>query len=39
MLSSAGLGKSFWAEAVNYACHLINRLPAAAIDGKTPTEV
>jgi hypothetical protein len=39
MLSSAGLGKSFWAEAVNYACHLINRLPTAAIDGKTPTEV
>jgi hypothetical protein len=24
---------------VNYACHLINRLPAATIDGRTPIEV
>ena len=39
MLSSAGLGMSFWAKAVNYACHLINRLPATAINGKTPIEV
>ncbi|KAM1413627.1 hypothetical protein ACFX2I_005509 [Malus domestica] len=27
MLSQSGLSKSFWAEAVNYACHIINRLP------------
>jgi hypothetical protein len=33
------LGKSFWAEAVNYACHLINKLSAAAIDGRTHIEV
>ena len=28
MLSNAGLGKQFWAEAVMYASHLINRLPS-----------
>ena len=39
MLSISGLGKAFWGEAVAYACHLINRLPSAAIDGKTPIEV
>ena len=39
MLLNAGLSKSFWAEAVNYACHLVNRLPSAAIGGKTPFEV
>ena len=38
-LSNAGLGKEFWAEAVVYACHLINRLPSAAIEGKTPIEM
>ena len=38
MLSNAGLGKEFWAEAVTYACHLINRLPSAVINGKTPME-
>ncbi|GJZ23122.1 retrovirus-related pol polyprotein from transposon TNT 1-94 [Tanacetum coccineum] len=38
MLSNAGLGKEFWAEAVTYACHLVNRLPSTAIDGKTPFE-
>ncbi|KAH0645930.1 hypothetical protein KY284_033814 [Solanum tuberosum] len=38
MLSNAGLGKEFWAEAITYACHLINRLPSAAIGGKTPLE-
>ena len=38
MLSNAGLGKQFWAEAVTYACHLINRLPSTAIGGKTPLE-
>jgi hypothetical protein len=39
MLSSVRLGKIFWVEVVNYACHLINRLPATAIDGKTHTKV
>ncbi|KAM1046410.1 hypothetical protein ACFX13_026491 [Malus domestica] len=39
MLSQSSLSKSFWAEAVNYACHIINRLPSAAIQGKTPMEV
>ncbi|KAG8367767.1 hypothetical protein BUALT_Bualt16G0107000 [Buddleja alternifolia] len=38
LLSNAGLGKEFWAEAVTYACHLVNRLPSTAIDGKTPLE-
>ena len=39
MLSNAGLGKQFWAEAVMYASHLINRLPLAALNVKTPLEV
>ena len=39
MLSNAGLGKQFWAEAVMYASHLINRLPSATLNGKTPLEV
>lgn len=39
MLSNAGLDKEFWAEAVVYACHLINHLPSAAIEGKTPMEI
>lgn len=38
MLSNAGLGKEFWAEAMTYVCHLVNRLPSTAIDGKTPFE-
>ncbi|KAM1838444.1 hypothetical protein ACFX14_020106 [Malus domestica] len=39
MLSQSGLSKSFWAEAVNYACHIINRLPSAVVQGKTPMEL
>ena len=39
MLSNAGLGKQFWAEAVMYASHLINHLPSATLNGKTPLEV
>ncbi|KAE8654775.1 glutamate-ammonia ligase family protein [Hibiscus syriacus] len=31
-------GKEFWAEALVYACHLVNRLPSTAIGGKTPLE-
>ncbi|KAI5327166.1 hypothetical protein L3X38_026562 [Prunus dulcis] len=30
MLSNAGLGKVFWAQAITYASHLTNRLPTAA---------
>ncbi|KAH9782763.1 retrovirus-related pol polyprotein from transposon TNT 1-94-like protein [Citrus sinensis] len=39
MLSNAGLDKKFWAEAVSYASHLVNRLPSAAIGGKTPMKM
>ena len=39
MLSNTGLAKEFQAEAVVYACHLINRLPSTAIEGKTPIEM
>ena len=39
MLSNASLGKQFWAEAFMYASHLINRLPSAALNDKTPLEV
>ena len=35
LLSNNGLNKSFWAEAMTYASHLINRLPSSAIGGKT----
>ncbi|KAI9181216.1 hypothetical protein LWI28_012550 [Acer negundo] len=31
--------KAFWAEALMYASHIVNRLPAFALDGKTPKEV
>ena len=39
MLSNAGLGKQFWAEVVMHASHLINNLPLAALNRKTPLEV
>ena len=39
MLSNAGLGKQYWAEAVTYACHLVNRLPSSTLEGKTPMVV
>ena len=39
MLSNAGLGKEFWAEAMTYACHLINRLPSTAIADRIPLEL
>ncbi|KAE8725113.1 hypothetical protein F3Y22_tig00009009pilonHSYRG00067 [Hibiscus syriacus] len=39
MLSNAGLGKAFWAEAVTYTGNLINCLPSSTIGGKTPLEV
>ncbi|KAJ9538194.1 hypothetical protein OSB04_030927 [Centaurea solstitialis] len=39
VLSNAGLPRSFWAEALNTVCYLVNRSPATAIDCKTPFEV
>ncbi|KAH9727063.1 retrovirus-related pol polyprotein from transposon TNT 1-94-like protein [Citrus sinensis] len=39
MLSNAGLDKKFWSETVSYVTHLVNRLPSAAIGGKTPMEI
>ncbi|KAG9442249.1 hypothetical protein H6P81_018103 [Aristolochia fimbriata] len=39
MLSNAGLGKDFWAEATSMACYLVNRSPCTAIECKTPEEV
>ncbi|KAG6436292.1 hypothetical protein SASPL_101186 [Salvia splendens] len=39
MLSNAVLDRKFWAEAITYAQHIVNRLPCSAIDGKTPIEV
>ena len=31
--------KNFWAEALAYACYLVNMLPLSVIGGKTPLEV
>ena len=39
MLATAGLEKSFWAEAVNTACYVINRSPSTALELKTPMEM
>jgi len=39
MLSSAGLSKNIWAEALTYACYLVNRSPSSVIGDKTPLEV
>ena len=39
MLGTAGLEKSFWAEAVNTACYVINMSPSTAIGLKTPIEM
>jgi len=39
MLSNLGLNKSFWVEAVNTTCHLVNYSSSIAIDFKTPIEV
>ncbi|KAK8934286.1 hypothetical protein KSP39_PZI015019 [Platanthera zijinensis] len=38
MLSNSGMDRVFWAEAMDYACHLVNRLPSAAIGKLTPME-
>ena len=34
MLSNAGLSKKFWAEALAYACYLVNRLSSSVIGGR-----
>ena len=39
MLPNARLDKSFWAKAIEYASHLLNRLPMSVIGGKTPLEI
>ena len=39
MLSNVDISKSFWVEALAYACHLINRLASSAIGGKTHLKV
>lgn len=38
MLRDAGMHKKYWAEAINTACYLQNRLPSAAV-GSTPFEM
>ena len=39
LLSNSELNKSFWAKAMTYASHLINRLPSSMIGGKTLMEM
>ncbi|GJW07407.1 gag-pol polyprotein [Tanacetum coccineum] len=39
MLETTSLGKSFWAEAVNTACYVINHSPSTAVELKTPMEM
>ncbi|GJR76718.1 gag-pol polyprotein [Tanacetum coccineum] len=39
MLATASLGKSFWAEADNTACYVINRSPSTTVELKTPMEM
>eukprot|EP00253_Pinus_taeda_P010978 PITA_10978 len=39
MLSGAGLGLEFWAEAVDTACYLVNMSPSSALEDKNPQEV
>ena len=38
-MSNAGLDKSFWAEAIVFTCHLINRLSLTGIGGKTLLDI
>ena len=39
MLKTANLATSFWAEAINTACYVINRSPSTTINLKTPMEM
>ena len=38
MLSSSGLSKVFWVEAIEIVVHLINKIPSSALQFKTPQE-
>jgi len=39
LLSNAQLDKLFWAETLEYASHLMNRLSSTAIGSKTPLDI
>ena len=39
ILSTAGVDRHFWAEAIEYVCHLVNQLPSTTLEKKTPMEV
>ncbi|XP_021734165.1 uncharacterized protein LOC110700891 [Chenopodium quinoa] len=39
MLISSGLPRNFWAEAVNTACYILNKVSIRAITNKTPYEL
>ncbi|GJZ10491.1 retrovirus-related pol polyprotein from transposon TNT 1-94 [Tanacetum coccineum] len=39
MLATTSLGKSFWAEAVNTACYVINRSPSTVVELNTLMEI
>ena len=39
MLSHSGLSKVFWGEVLSYAHHIVNQLPSAVLNGRTPLEV
>ncbi|XP_021728379.1 uncharacterized protein LOC110695459 [Chenopodium quinoa] len=39
MLISSGVPRNFWAEAVNTACYILNRVSVRAITNKTPYEL
>jgi len=39
MLSGAGIGQEFWADAVGTACYLVNKSPSLVLGDKTPQEV
>ena len=39
LLSNSRLSKTFWADALTYASHLIKRLPLSAIGGNTPMKM
>ena len=38
-MSNASLDKSFWAESIKYASHLLNKLLMTVIRDKTPLEI
>ena len=39
MLPNVSLSKEFWAEAISYAVHLLNRLPSSTLNEKCSLEV